>query len=507
MKITRLVLIAILLLALTVVLASCNEGEEPETEGTAQGTQAVTVRESAGLAFRSNGDGTCTVTGIGTCTDTDLVIPRTSPSGDAVTGVKEKAFSGCTKLKSVTVPDSVTSIGVGAFNGCASLESITLPFVGESKNVASSAGKQCFGYIFGTESYTGGRATSQSYLSGMNSSQFDTYYVPNSLKTVTVMSGDIAYAAFENCLQILAINLGERVTGIGARAFSGCRKVTAIEIPDGVTSVGENAFASCDALTSLVIPNSVTSLPKGLLTDCVALKSLTIPFVGGTEKKGKDTYYYTFGYLFGTKKYDKGVLVQQSYYVNEVRNTTEISYYFPKTLTSVTVTGGEIVRCAFYNCSNLTSVTLGEHVTNIGSGAFSNCSGLKSIVIPGSVARLEDGAFQQCPNLPSVTIGKGVTVIGWHAFYHCSKLTSVVIPDGVTDIGVSAFEECPSMTSVTIPGSVTVIEYFAFRDCHQLTTINFRGTKAQWNAIEKQTDWFKPAYSYTVRCTDGDLSK
>lgn len=505
MKITRLVLIAILLLALTVVLASCNEGEEPETEGTAQGTQAVTVRESAGLAFRSNGDGTCTVTGIGTCTDTDLVIPRTSPDGDAVTGVKEKAFSGCTSLKSVTVPESVTSIGAGAFNGCASLESITLPFVGESKNVASSAGKQSFGYIFGTESYTEGAPTNQSYIA--YSMKYNTYYVPKTLKTVTVMAGDISYAAFEDCLHLLTINLGEGVTGIGERAFSGCRKLTAIEIPDGVTSVGENAFSYCDKLTSLVIPNSVTSLPKGLLTDCVALKSLTIPFVGGTEKKGKDTYYYTFGYLFGTKKYDGGVLVQQSYYVNEVRNTTEISYYFPKTLTSVTVTGGEIVRHAFYNCSHLTSVTLGDHVTNIGPGAFSNCSGLTAIVIPGSVVRIGNGAFQQCTELTSVTIEKGVTLIDWYAFYHCSKLTSVVIPDGVTDIGVSAFEECPSMTSVTIPGSVTVIEYFAFRDCHQLTTINFRGTKAQWNAIEKQTDWFKPAFSYTVHCTDGDLSK
>ena len=485
MKITRLVLIAILLLCFTVLLASCNGDDEPKGEGTAQGTQAVTARESAGLAFQSNGDGTCTVSGIGTCTDTDLVIPKTSPDGDAVTGVKQKAFAGCTKLKAVTVPDSVTSIGAGAFSGCSTLESITLPFVGESKNVANGAGKQSFGYIFGTDSYTGGTATAQENRgTGMGSTQVNTYYIPPSLKSVTVTGGVVGYAAFENCLNLLSVTLGEGVTGIEEIAFNGCRK-----------------------LTSVVILGSVKSLPKGLLTDCTSLKSLTIPSVGWTEKKGKDTYYYTFGYLFGTKKYDGGVLVQQSYYVNEVRNTTDISYYFPKTLKSVTVTGGDVVRDAFYNCSNLTTVTLGDHVTNIGAGAFSNCSGLKSIVIPGSVASIGNGAFQQCTELTSVTIEKGVSLIDWYAFYHCSKLTSVVIPDGVTDIGVSAFEECPSMTSVTIPESVTVIEYFAFRDCHQLTTINFRGTKAQWNAIEKQTDWFKPAFSYTVHCTDGDLSK
>ena len=79
---------------------------------------------SEGLEFTSNGDGTCYVSGIGTCTDTDIVIPTTLPDGDTVTGIGSDAFRNCTSLTSITIPDSVTSIGVAAFEDCDSLASI-----------------------------------------------------------------------------------------------------------------------------------------------------------------------------------------------------------------------------------------------------------------------------------------------------------------------------------------------------------------------------------------------
>lgn len=106
----------------------------------------------------------------------------------------------------------------------------------------------------------------------------------------------------------------------------------------------------------------------------------------------------------------------------------------------------------------------------------------------------------------SVTIPDGVTSIGWSAFSGCSGLTSVTIPDSVTSIGGWAFSKC-SLTSVTIPDSVTEIGYRAFYGCSDLTTINFQGTKAQWQAIEKGNDWDVDTGEYTVICTDGTISK
>ena len=80
---------------------------------------------------------------------------------------------------------------------------------------------------------------------------------------------------------------------------------------------------------------------------------------------------------------------------------------------------------AFYNCSSLTSITIGNSVTSIGDYAFRNCDGLTSITIPDNVTSIGDSAFYSCNGLTSVTIGEGVTSIGEFAFRYCPGLTSV----------------------------------------------------------------------------------
>ena len=82
---------------------------------------------SKGLEFTSNGDGTCYFSGIGSCTDTDIVIPPISPDGDKVTSIGERAFFNCTSLTSIEIPVSVTSIGDSTFYECESLTSIEIP--------------------------------------------------------------------------------------------------------------------------------------------------------------------------------------------------------------------------------------------------------------------------------------------------------------------------------------------------------------------------------------------
>ena len=67
------------------------------------------------------------MSGIGTCTNTDIVIPEKSPDGDRVTGIGARVFSNCTSLKSIVIPDGVISIGHSAFWRCTSLTSIEIP--------------------------------------------------------------------------------------------------------------------------------------------------------------------------------------------------------------------------------------------------------------------------------------------------------------------------------------------------------------------------------------------
>ena len=88
-----------------------------------------------------------------------------------------------------------------------------------------------------------------------------------------------------------------------------------------------------------------------------------------------------------------------------------------------------------------------------------------------SVTSIGDAAFYECIDLTSVTIPNSVTSIGNWAFWGCSGLTSVTIPNSVTSIGDEAFASCRSLTSVSIPNSVTNIGYGAFDFCWSLRSI------------------------------------
>ena len=81
---------------------------------------------------------------------------------------------------------------------------------------------------------------------------------------------------------------------------------------------------------------------------------------------------------------------------------------------------------AFFNCTGLTSVTIGNSVTSIGNNAFSGCSGLTSVTIPNSVTSIGDEAFANCLGLKSITLGNSVMSIGNWAFDNCLELTTVI---------------------------------------------------------------------------------
>lgn len=99
-----------------------NEDPQPKTdpEETARQTMAEPTPEGT-LSFLPNGNGTCTLAGIGSCTDACVVIPERSPAGDTVTAIAERAFYGCAGVTAVQIPASVTQIGEYAFADCRNL--------------------------------------------------------------------------------------------------------------------------------------------------------------------------------------------------------------------------------------------------------------------------------------------------------------------------------------------------------------------------------------------------
>ena len=75
-----------------------------------------------GLKYKSNGDGTCYVSGIGKATDTEIIIPILSPGGSFVTGIADSAFEGCDKIESIELHGGIKYIGADAFYNCHALK-------------------------------------------------------------------------------------------------------------------------------------------------------------------------------------------------------------------------------------------------------------------------------------------------------------------------------------------------------------------------------------------------
>lgn len=243
-----------------------------------------------GLAFSSHGDGTCSVVGIGKYTDTYVDIPDSSPDGDEVTRISAGAFSGCSNITNVSIPEtvydigneafkgcsglfdieipsSVTHIGKGAFHSCNNLHSITIPFVGGYKTTSGS--NSHFGFIFGWDNVD----------DPYNST------VPESLTEVIITDATTIHDwAFANCTGLTRIILPETLTKIGSYAFTNCDDLTGITIPSGVTSIGYSAFSSCIGLKWAEVGSSqsrLTAILDGTFALCDSLEWVSLPPMEG----------------------------------------------------------------------------------------------------------------------------------------------------------------------------------------------------------------------------------
>jgi hypothetical protein len=173
----------------------------------------------------------------------------------SVTSIGYNAFSGCTKLTSVTMPDSVTNISDYGFQECTGLTNIIL-----AKGIATMGNSVFF-----------------------SCTSLTNIMLPESLTRI----GDIA---FEACSSLVSIKIPNGVTNIGNQAFDICASLSQVTIPDGVSSIGRAAFYSCTSLESVTIGASVTNIGDLAFHDCTSLKA--IYFRGNTPNLGANVFEF-----------------------------------------------------------------------------------------------------------------------------------------------------------------------------------------------------------------------
>ena len=351
---------------------------------------------------------------------TKLVIPA-EIDGLPVTAIGNYAFSGCTSLTGIQIPDSVTYIGDGAFTDCSSLTGIRIP-------------------------------------DGVTDIRDDAFHGCSSLARIHIPSTvtSIRGYAFAGCSSLTGIQIPDVVTSIEEIAFSGCSSLTDIEIPDGITYIEDHTFAGCSSLTSIWIPDGVTYIGLSAFSGCSSLTDIRIP--DSVTNINMFAFYYCSSLTSIEIPY--GITAINDYTFSGCSSLTSIHIPY-----SVTYIGSH----AFYGCSGLTSMEIHYSVTHIGDSAFHECSNLTGIHV-----NVRNPNYSCDSN--GVLFDKAKTVL----IQAPGAITgNYTVPDSVKSIGYAAFYSCTGLTGIRIPGNVTSIEDFAFFRCYGLANIYFEGDAPQ----------------------------
>ena len=381
------------------------------------------------------------------------------------------------------------------------------------------------------------------------------YADDSATKGLSIENGRVKdYSGTSTNVVIPSYYKGCKVTSIGSSAFSGCIGLTNVTIPNTVTSIGGSAFYNCSGLTSITIPDSVTSIGSSAFKDCSNLTSMTLPFVGAS-KTTSNGYDQVFGYIFGYDTTNSSSSSVSGATYQYYGNSKYYHYYIPTSINSVIITvRGEIPSYAFYNCTGLTSVTIGNSVTSIGSSAFGNCYKLIEVCNKSSLSITagssssgyvayyaknvykEEGGSKLSTNEKGyviytdgdekilvaytgteteLTLPTSITQIYQYAFCNCTGLTSITIPNSVTNIGISAFNGCRRLVSMTLPfvgtsktasnGYDQVFGYIFGYTTTSSSSSSVSGATYQYYGNSKYYYYYIPSSIKSVTITGGNI--
>ena len=232
------------------------------------------------------------------CGSADKAVANLIVLPDTIKSIGECAFSGCSDIITVTVPDSVDIMEGKIFKDCKALKELTLPYAANLLKVAN--GEKTFSntsvadlfmesksdwqnqymsfsdYAIEKITITGGECIPEYAFSGMTTVK--------EIDLSGTKASSLDSYAFNNCTSLESLKLPSTIKTIGSYAFSNCTKMKAFNLNEGIEKIEEGAFYNCTGIHSLTIPETVTSMGKKMLNGCFLLETLTLPYAATSSK-------------------------------------------------------------------------------------------------------------------------------------------------------------------------------------------------------------------------------
>ncbi len=313
-------------------------------------------------------------------------------------GLGKEAFSECSSLRSITLPEGLKEIPYYCFYKCYALGSVNLPATIES---------------------IGAWAFNRSAINQIN--------FPEGLKEIgngAFSSSGLEYADVPSSCTIFHFNgskvrtvrLHEGLTAIPSHAFNGCSSLESINLPSTLRSIDEQAFVACKNLQEITLPEGLTTLAFGAF----ALSGLT------------------------------SVVVPES--VSEIGACA--FQECPLTFCDIKSPLKEIPEAMFYKCDQLKQVVLPNTVEQLGMWAFWADTSLEDLNIPSSIKDIEYAAMVYC-NISHLSLPASVERLGEYCFGGIQSVSVDFSQTSLTELPDYAFVKCENLRQITLPSTLT----------------------------------------------------
>lgn len=376
------------------------------------------------------------------CKNLDTITFATFTSTDDMAvklAINDYAFSGCTALVTLNLPENLGTLDSYAFKGCTKLT--TVNFVANAKFITPET----------TEGGTDPAPAAYDPAGLVTTIGDGAFMDCTSLTTITLpyFIARIGNSAFENCTALATFTTMDGADSktaalrtIGDRAFFGSTSLNNVDVntTKGVNTIGVSAFENCGQLATINL-SGVTRFAEGVFRNAKALKSVTMSA-------------------------NASIYVGQEAFRNCV------------TLSDITARIAAVEDGAFRNCISLRAITfVSSGIEYIGSNAFNGCVLIQKVSIPSSVVAIGDSAFDGCRGITSLTFESDETLqtIGYSAFGGCSLLTRVILPSSLVELNASAFYGCSDLKYVEFGENIQSVGEDAFALCATGLEVRFTG--------------------------------